>query len=224
MTNQKSERLPRWDGSSIYPQDNAAILRIAESMRQHGYWPDKPILLFEGGVLDGWHRYQAALRADVEPVFKDFEGDELAAFDLILLENGDRRHLTPSQQAAAAIVIAREQAALGREPEDAQRIAANTGLAPASINRLSTATSETLHEVALGNMASSQAMGQSKPKPKRGNVRRLNYAFIRSEQSRIAGFAITLDKTPKEIAKMIVRAGLDAVERQAQAAAEANGK
>jgi hypothetical protein len=57
-----------------------------------------PIVLHEGLILDGGNRYRACLEAGVEPTFTEFEGGNLWAF--VWSMNGNRRHMTPGQQAA----------------------------------------------------------------------------------------------------------------------------
>lgn len=60
-----------------------------------------PIVLFEGEVLDGWHRYQACL--DTLTAIKTIEylGDNPCAF--VEAQNDNRRHLTKSQHALIAV-------------------------------------------------------------------------------------------------------------------------
>jgi FtsZ-binding cell division protein ZapB len=61
----------------------------------------EPIMVFEGMVLDGWHRYQACLQLDFKPQQFTFSGDDPVAF--VLSHNLHRRHLTASQRAQAVV-------------------------------------------------------------------------------------------------------------------------
>jgi hypothetical protein len=62
----------------------------------------EPIIIFDGMVLDGWHRYQACLRTATPPTKFNFKSDEdPVAF--VKSQNLHRRHLTASQRAAAVV-------------------------------------------------------------------------------------------------------------------------
>lgn len=74
---------------------------LVDSMREHGFDKETPIVLFEGAILDGWNRYQAAQIAGVEPEFIEFEGDETDAVYFVIRHNSARRHMTIIQQAYA---------------------------------------------------------------------------------------------------------------------------
>lgn len=62
----------------------------------------EPVMVHEGMVLDGWHRYQACIQLGIEPQKFTFPADkDPVAF--VLSHNLHRRHLTPSQRAAAVV-------------------------------------------------------------------------------------------------------------------------
>ena len=65
----------------------------------------EPVMLFEGMVLDGWHRYRACteLGLPVEKFTFAADGDPVA---FVLSHNLHRRHLTASQRAAAVVACA----------------------------------------------------------------------------------------------------------------------
>lgn len=58
-------------------------------------------VLYEGMVLDGWHRYLACEKAGVEFHAEELNGEDPVAF--VLSRNLHRRHLTASQRAAAVV-------------------------------------------------------------------------------------------------------------------------
>lgn len=59
----------------------------------------EPLLLFEGKVLDGRHRYRACLQLGIEPGTRPFKGTQEEAESLSIAQNLSRRHLTASQKA-----------------------------------------------------------------------------------------------------------------------------
>ena len=61
------------------------------------------ITLFDGAILDGWHRYQACLQADVEPRYQEYKGADPAGY--VRSVNWHRRHLTESQRAMAQVAL-----------------------------------------------------------------------------------------------------------------------
>lgn len=73
---------------------------LCESIARNGL--RFPITLYEGQVLDGWHRYKACLRTGVEPRFETFEGDEDQAMDFLISCNVKRQHLNEDQLAMIA--------------------------------------------------------------------------------------------------------------------------
>jgi len=58
----------------------------------------EPITTYQGKILDGGNRYVACQAAGVEPVFKEFDGEDVASF--VMSANFHRRHLHISQHAA----------------------------------------------------------------------------------------------------------------------------
>lgn len=72
---------------------------LAEDIKKHGQ--REPGLIFEGQVLDGWHRYLACAKLGGNFRSEDFTGDDPVAF--VLSKNLHRRHLTASQRASAIV-------------------------------------------------------------------------------------------------------------------------
>ena len=78
---------------------------LADDIRTNGL--RVPVVLHEGKVLDGRHRYEACRAAGVECTFRDYEGDDPAAF--VLSMNLARRHLTESQRAMVGARLVTEK-------------------------------------------------------------------------------------------------------------------
>jgi len=83
-----------------------ALAAFTEDVRQHGV--RRPIVLLDGQVLDGRHRYHAAREVGCGYDVVDFIGDDPVAF--VLSENVHRRHLSETTRA----LMAADFAKLGR--------------------------------------------------------------------------------------------------------------
>lgn len=78
------------------------IHELAEDIRKHGQ--REPIVLHQGAILDGRNRYAACERIGVDPITREFDGDDPVGFAVSL--NLKRRHLDESQRALIAAKIA----------------------------------------------------------------------------------------------------------------------
>ena len=101
---------------SMSADDFAALVQDVKANGQR-----EPIMLLDGMVLDGWHRYRACTEAGIKPQTFTFPQDkDPVAF--VLSHNLHRRHLTPSQRAAA--VVACTEWAPAHRPKKAETISA----------------------------------------------------------------------------------------------------
>jgi N6-adenosine-specific RNA methylase IME4 len=82
--------------------EGAEFDRLVADVAKHGLHNE--ITLYQGKILDGRNRYRWCLAAGVEPRFKQFTGDDPAAF--VLSQNLARRHLGPSERAMVAARMA----------------------------------------------------------------------------------------------------------------------
>ena len=80
------------------PYKPETIDEIAQNMVASGYRNDRPIILYEGLILDGRHRYEAALKANIDPIFVEFQGTRAEAIDYVTSENVARRHLNNTEK------------------------------------------------------------------------------------------------------------------------------
>lgn len=88
--------------SAAFPaMSGAEVDALAADIQAHGQ--REPGLLFEGMVLDGWHRYLACIRGGVAFEAEPYRGKDPAA--LVLSRNLHRRHLTGSQRAQAVVAV-----------------------------------------------------------------------------------------------------------------------
>ena len=98
--------------SAVWP-DLAPKAREAlrDSMRRRGYDPLEPVVLYEGLVLDGWHRQSVARELGLEVPTVDYQGDDPAKY--VIDRHTGRRHLTPKER-AHCVVRCRDWASAGR--------------------------------------------------------------------------------------------------------------
>ena len=83
----------------IFPQaDERTLSDMAKDIAINGL--NDPIVLYEGKILDGRNRYLACQRANVEPTYMAYHGEDPLNF--VVLKNLHRRHLTDQQRAFVA--------------------------------------------------------------------------------------------------------------------------
>jgi N6-adenosine-specific RNA methylase IME4 len=84
----------------LLPEDE--LTALADDIARNGL--HEPIWTYQNQVIDGRNRYKACARANVEPTYREWDGNgSLVAFAWSL--NGARRHLTSSQKAAVSVEI-----------------------------------------------------------------------------------------------------------------------
>jgi hypothetical protein len=77
---------------------------LVKSMENNGL--QEPIILYQCEILDGCNRYRACIDAKVAPRYEEFKGTDEEALAFVIVENLDRRHLTPSQLSCVGAKIA----------------------------------------------------------------------------------------------------------------------
>ena len=133
-----------------------------------------PITLFEGMVIDGWHRYRAATELDMHCPSK-LLGD-VDPIDFVKSQNDARRHITASQKAAAIVAIYAWKPAhreIKGEPgshlsKSNAELAAMAGVSDKTIKQAkavqASATPEVKAAVKAGTMSVKKAAETTKPK------------------------------------------------------------
>ena len=86
------------------PMSQEQFAGLVENIR--GSFQREPIVVFEGKILDGRHRYNACVEIGIEPKFSTFEGTPQDAIEYIIATNMTRRHLDESQRAMVAAKLA----------------------------------------------------------------------------------------------------------------------
>jgi rubrerythrin len=101
------------EAANLFPMMNADdFSRLVDDISR-GYDSRFPILTFEGKILDGRNRYAACLKAEVEPVYEEWVGDNPVEF--VVRANVNRRHFTSSQLAVLALEVEKQLAEEARK-------------------------------------------------------------------------------------------------------------
>jgi hypothetical protein len=164
--------------ADIFPMISEEDLTfLAEDIKANGLLT--PIVTFENKVLDGRNRLKACQMAGVDPVFKDFEGDDPITF--VISANLHRRHLTTPQRKQVAAEI------LKRQPERSNRsVAAEVELdakTVAEVRKDAEACEEIPHIGPTERIDAAAATGLAKP----STSRRRRPSRSRSRPSRNPG-------------------------------------
>jgi ParB-like chromosome segregation protein Spo0J len=89
--------------AELFPMmDKKALQELVASIRDDGL--EKPIVTFEGKILDGRNRSLACSNARVKKEYVEYKGDD--ALGYVIRSNLVRRHLTTSQRAMVASNLA----------------------------------------------------------------------------------------------------------------------
>src|ERR1017187_9397603 len=84
-------------GRIIPPMSSGDLADLTVDIAAHGLV--EPIRLLDGKVFDGWHRYKACLKSQVQPRFVAVSGkDKKNPLALVSSLNLKRRHLDASQR------------------------------------------------------------------------------------------------------------------------------
>lgn len=111
--------------SDLFPLTSTAdIKELAADIAENGL--QFPIIIYEGKILDGRHRYEACSIAKIKPRFENYHGDDPMSF--VLSANLRRRHLTDGQRAMIAAKMANM-----KQGERTDTIGSNGGSEP-SVN------------------------------------------------------------------------------------------
>lgn len=112
------------------------------------------IVICDGMILDGWHRYSACMELNVKkPPMMDYEGDDPVGF--VLSKNLHRRHLDASQRAFAIAQLSDWQEKSGRPSHNLERIKSGkiTGLSADKAAELAGVSEKTMRQARAATKA-----------------------------------------------------------------------
>ncbi len=134
---------------------------LVQSMLTRGYDPEHPIVIYEGDILDGWHRYLAAKKANVTPQVKEFTGTREEAQAFVWSENMARRQMDKRQK-MAALVLVNAWRGPNEQLSDTE-IAVRSGLSgsgrlAAQFREVSEVDANSVHDVAVGKTSAAEVI------------------------------------------------------------------
>jgi uncharacterized coiled-coil protein SlyX len=83
--------------------EEPALIALAEDIKAKGILD--PVVMYEGQVLDGWHRCKAGQIAGVEIPYTEYQGDDPGGFVISKNLHRRQRPLTATQRAALVLQI-----------------------------------------------------------------------------------------------------------------------
>jgi hypothetical protein len=167
--NQMTTQFLQHELSSAFPAMPAKELAaLVADVKENGQ--RDPGVMFEGKVLDGWHRCQACIAAEVPFKFVELpEGIDPVAF--VMSRNLHRRHMTDSQRAAAVVACSRwaprGKPVPGTDLQTTAQLAKEADVSEKTIRRAKTAQTAGLGPAVIeGRVSVKQAAEIAKSDPK----------------------------------------------------------
>jgi len=132
-----SPEKPDWEYHELClwsPFIQETVDNIATGMEEDGFDKKETILIYEGKILDGRHRYLAAIKSGVDPIFEEFVGNREEAIKKVTNKQVSRGHWP---NAAKEFFYAKRAEALGvqerggdRKSEEAKINVTNVTMVP----------------------------------------------------------------------------------------------
>ena len=104
--------------SAFPPMGDEAYKGLVKGIKDHGYDPKNPIVIYEGQILDGAHRQTACQKLKVIPSTTKFEGTLREATEFVIAKNLHRRHLNTSQAAAVGAELVENMKLLDKQEKE----------------------------------------------------------------------------------------------------------
>ena len=210
--------LGRHPESEIFPKMNSEEFQsLVASMKDHGFDDAFPIVVYEDAIVDGWHRYQAALEAGVLPSFREWSGDTKSVRDFVIYANSTRRHMSKAAHAQALV-----RANLGSETKlSTKEIAKLAGVSTSTVSeqeRIRAKDSHTADAIAEGEMKAT--VGRRKVlKETEGRLDRETYRLTVAHTKQVYEMAAELGETFNEFCKQAIAQRIGRIESAGNKAA-----
>lgn len=144
--------------AQLFPMiEGEAFASLVEDVKANGV--RRPVVMYEGKILDGRNRYLAAREAGVGYPVAEFTGDDPVAY--VVSENIHRRHLTESQRAMVAKKLETTRHGGVRQGQDANLHLDRAGAAHLlSVSPRSVATAATVLDHGAPELVAAVEAGQ----------------------------------------------------------------
>ena len=87
---------------NFYPEINGeAFDELKADIGRNGFDPARPVIIYQGEILDGWNRQRACDDLGIRPAYQAFFGDDSAALEFVISTN-NRRDLNKGQRGVLA--------------------------------------------------------------------------------------------------------------------------
>lgn len=190
---------------------------LRESMERHGTKLMEPIVLYEGQILDGWHRYRIADELGMELRYQQLS-PQMDPIQYVIAKNAARRHLTQSQK-AAAVVRLHEWKPTGDQTgaegaATVEEMAQSAGVSERTIQQAKKAEEGGLgDQVISGEMSAAKAASQleeteEEPKPKKQTALQRKRAELAEAQAKHKELEETLASQATEVEELRSRVGV----------------
>ncbi len=173
-----SNELKRHQLSAMFPDMGPdEFSDLVSSIKKNGYIGE-PIMLLDGQIIDGWHRYAASIKAGLSEIDTQEYKLDIDPMEYVISINSNRRHLTTSQRAIiAAKMITATNGGTQKEgaiTTDAAAKKMNVSARTVSNAKkvIAKASAEDVEDIKSGEktvaeiIAEMKAMGFTKPKPR----------------------------------------------------------
>lgn len=110
-----------------------AWLRFSDGVKEA--YNGRPVILYQGKVLDGWQLYRACVLHGIKPGFYDFDGNEMEAERFVEQNNDNRRHIPLDKQQQYANERRNRVAKLRASGMSVRAIAKKTGASRTTTQR-----------------------------------------------------------------------------------------
>ncbi len=139
----------------------------------------EPGWIYEGMILDGWHRYRACEESGQAFIYEEYTGTDPAKF--VVSRNLHRRHLTPSQRAAIVVAVYEWQA-VGSNQHQAVTAAKEGGAnQPPSKPKATTAQMAAGAQVSVDTIKRAKAKAAGAPAKKKADPKDRHIAELESK-------------------------------------------